>query len=272
MGDLIVEAVGWFGLPITLLVLGIGIAVWLFVKKHKPKIKVLNPLEGSLTAENAAAIIFKAKYTMTSINGIDKIQGVTAAKAASILVPAGKCHLMFNYDDRDAAQMAFGSSLGTTGSCLTATGAVMAGKTYYLENMTLSYEKDKKVMAFALIESGGHDLDEYLNTSRPNYAKRGENITADTMDECLKNITNESVEYGYEPLDMSVFENVGILMKLYEEFYRFNIQTEPGAVYFYSNWHYRVMFLDNAGLDILGGFIKKEYAKKLLNEAGKNNA
>ena len=271
MGDLIIESVGWFGLPITLLVLGIGIAVWFFVKKTAPKLKVLNPLDKSLTAENAATIIFKAKYTMTGINDVNKILGANRSKAASILVPAGRCNLTFNYDDRDLAQVAFGSSIGETGNCLTATGAVMAGKTYYLEGMTLSYEKNKKIMAFALLESGGHDLDEYLNASRPNYAKRGENITADTMDDCLKKIKEESLGFGYEVLDMSVFENVGILMKLYEEFYRFNIQTEPGGVYYYSNWHYRVVFPYNPGIDVWDGFIKKEYAKKLLNEAGNDN-
>ena len=134
--------------------------------------KQLAPMNNSLTPDNGSTLIYRKYFKIKEFNG-SKTTGFASggAKSASILIPAGRNTLKFNYSDRKGIPLIF--TWGTKAKGMVTTFDFQPGKTYVLVstqygNFIGSIFIGQK-MSVSIEEFSGGDLQKYI---KDGYKKR----------------------------------------------------------------------------------------------------
>jgi hypothetical protein len=132
--------------------------------KYRPKIKILQPFDGTSNKENAANLMIRACYQVKEYNGHKVKWSSTVARAASILLPPGKCFIVFDYSEEEG---------GTTHTAANhnANGSLEAGKTYLIKSDRYN-SNGGTTMATHIVECNGEELKTYLSGSYSPVTKR----------------------------------------------------------------------------------------------------
>jgi len=146
-------------LLIAFIIVGAIILVlfWLAPELLRPKFRVLKPFYDNLDNKTAAYFTFRRSYHIVSYNGQRVKWSPFLAKATSILLPPGKCHLVFNLYDKQLGD----STITASGHQVMAT--IEAGKTYF---MWSDYSKVTNTLATYIKEGTDEDLKDYVSFMR----------------------------------------------------------------------------------------------------------
>jgi hypothetical protein len=138
--------------------LGLGLICFIWIK-FRPKTKILPPLYASSNKNNSANLIFRQHYKIKTVNGLNVNWSSFVALSASVLLPPGKCSIIFDYKEEKS------EGEGThswTGNNLSADGIIEAGKTYLLKSKIVK-ENNANIIYTNIEECKGAELKEYLN-------------------------------------------------------------------------------------------------------------
>jgi hypothetical protein len=205
--------------------------------KFRPKTKILQPFDGKLNKENAANLLIRACYKVKEYNGYKVNWASTIAAAASILLPPGKCSMVFDYSEKeeDTTHTAYNHK---------ANGNLEAGKTYLIKSVRYK-NWSGTTMVTSIVECKTEDMKAYLSgiyspviTKELGTAKRvGENITKGNAQQFVNDFIRQIQNEGYRFVDQ-MGKNAE---ELYEEFRILDISIASGEVYCYKKPHWNLL-------------------------------
>jgi hypothetical protein len=211
----------------------IGLILW---NKFRPKTKILQPFDGRSTKESAANLLIRACYKVKEYNGYKVNWSSTIASTASILLPPGKCSIVFDYSEKEG-------DTTHTATNHNANGNLEVGKTYLIKS--IRYKHNGSTMVTRIVECKTEDMKSYLSgiyspviTKDLGSVKRvGENITKDNALQFVNDFMQKMQNEGYHFVD----ERGSNAWELYEEFRILDIPIKNGEVYCYKNSHWNLL-------------------------------
>jgi hypothetical protein len=226
----------------------VGVLCFFLWDKFRPKIKILPVFDGRYNKDNAATLMIRACYQVKQYNGYNVKWSSTIARTASILLPPGKCSIVFDYREKEV-------DTTHTANNHSANGNLEAGKTYLIKSVR--YNHNGSTMVTRITDCNGEELKSYLSgfyspvtTKTLGTAMRvGENITKDNAQQFYNNFAQQMQNEGYHFFD----ERGKSAGELYEEFRILDIPMAAGEVYCYKKPHWN-LFVSRGELGFLISF------------------